>query len=131
VWEEGIRESITNRSFIGEAAAGAIPYARQSRQSCPRSILIFFELPSIPSSSESSSTSSSKSPPSSSPPPQPPSILTPQHVEAGQEEDDHPGQRAVRQGVDKRAVWARELIANKYEKRHEITKFKIGNFCTI
>jgi len=47
------------------------------------------------------------------------------------QEDDDPEQRAVRQGFNKRAARARELMANKYEKRHEVTEFEPGDYCTI
>jgi hypothetical protein len=126
IWEEGIREAVANhRPFDSNAVAGATPQAKKSRLPRRRSIPIS-QLPVIPSSPTSSSSSSESL--SSSPSPQPPSTPTPQ---AEQQEDDNPDQRAVRRGVDKRAARARELMANKYEKRHKITEFEIGDFCTI
>jgi IS30 family transposase len=115
IWEEGIHEAVSDhRPFDGNAVAGAMPQAKKSRVPRRRSIPIS-QLPVIPSSPS----------PSSSPSPQPPSTPTPQ------EEDDNPDQRAVRRGVDKRAARARELMANKYEKRHQVIEFEIGDFCTI
>ena len=59
-----------------------------------------------------------------------PSPPTPLQTETVQEDDD-PEQRAVRQGFNKRAARARELMANKYEKRHEVTEFEPGDYYTI
>jgi hypothetical protein len=55
----------------------------------------------------------------------------PLQTKTAQEEDNNPDQRAVRQGVDRRAARARELMVNKYENHHEVTKFEIGDYCTI
>jgi hypothetical protein len=90
-----------------------MPQAIQSRLPYCSSIPIS-ELPAIPSSPSSTSSSSSIS-----------STVT------SEEEDDNPEQRPVRQGVDKRAARARELMINNYEKRHQVTEFKAGDFCTI
>jgi hypothetical protein len=138
IYVEGISQAIAQgRQFNPSAVAGSMPQALESRQPLPRSIRITNlpetrpppPAPPAPSAERQSTTPLSPIQPTSSPAP-PPLTPTPQQDQIGQEEDD-PDRRPVRRGIDKRAARARQLIANKYEKRHEVVEFEAGDYYTI
>ena len=103
---EDICKAIADRRpFNSETVAVAIPHARRSRipHLQPRA-----HLPRRVAS---------------------PSTPTPLQTEAAQEEGDNPGNERFVEVVSKPAARAPGLMANKYERRHEVAEFEADDYC--